>query len=95
MCALVWSPDNRYLASGGNDNLVCVYSASEVLPKKIGAVYEHMFNDHLAAVKAVAWCPWKPSLLCTGGGTTDHHLRFWNVCTGSSVRAIDVETQVI
>uniref|UniRef100_A0A5K3F940 WD_REPEATS_REGION domain-containing protein n=1 Tax=Mesocestoides corti TaxID=53468 RepID=A0A5K3F940_MESCO len=93
VCGLEWSPDSRYLASGGNDNLVCVFSANEVT-KLSGVRPEHMFNDHLAAVKAIAWCPWKPSLLSTGGGTADHHLRFWNVCSGSSVRAVDVETQV-
>uniref|UniRef100_A0A0X3Q0A4 CDC20/Fizzy WD40 domain-containing protein n=1 Tax=Schistocephalus solidus TaxID=70667 RepID=A0A0X3Q0A4_SCHSO len=93
VCGLEWSPDGRHLASGGNDNLVCVFSATDVC-QMTGVQPVHTFADHTAAVKAVAWCPWKPSLLSTGGGTADHHLRFWNVGSGSSVRAVDVETQV-
>lgn len=93
MCGLQWSPDDRYLASGGNDNLVCIYSASEAF-KLSGGHPDHVLNEHVAAVKAIAWCPWKPTLLATGGGTRDHHLRFWNVYSGACVRAVDVETQV-
>lgn len=93
VCGLQWSPDDRYLASGGNDNLVCIYSANGAFTLA-GGRPDHVFNEHAAAVKAVAWCPWKPALLATGGGTRDHHLRFWNVYSGACVRAVDVETQV-
>ncbi|KAL5966482.1 hypothetical protein TSMEX_005857 [Taenia solium] len=93
VCGLQWSPDDRFLASGGNDNLVCIYSASEAF-KLSGGRPDHVFNEHMAAVKAIAWCPWKPTLLATGGGTRDHHLRFWNVYSGACVRTVDVETQV-
>ena len=93
MCGLQWSPDNRYLASGGNDNLVCIYSGNEVFGPSGGKPI-HILNEHVAAVKAIAWCPWKPTLLATGGGTRDHHLRFWNACSGTCVRGVDVENQV-
>nr|VZI11811.1 unnamed protein product [Spirometra erinaceieuropaei] len=93
VCGLEWSPDGRHLASGGNDNLVCVFSATDVC-QMTGVQPVHTFSDHTAAVKAVAWCPWKANLLSTGGGTADHHLRFWNVGSGTSVRAVNVETQV-
>ncbi len=75
------------------DNLVCVFSAQSVI-SLTGVTPERMFNDHVAAVKAIAWCPWKPNLLSSGGGSMDHHLRFWNVYTGTLVKAVDVEQQV-
>ncbi|VDM34383.1 unnamed protein product [Hydatigera taeniaeformis] len=93
VCGLQWSPDDRFLASGGNDNVVCIYSADEAF-KLSGGRPNHVLNEHVAAVKAVAWCPWKPTLLATGGGTRDHHLRFWNVYSGACLRAVDVQSQV-
>jgi len=29
-------------------------------------------------VKALAWCPWKTSLLASGGGRQDKKIIFWN-----------------
>ena len=70
VCGLAWSPDGRTLASGGNDNVLNLWSAvaggchSEATP-------QFSLAEHCAAVKAVAWCPWQSSTLATGGGTAD------------------------
>ncbi|KAI5121435.1 hypothetical protein M0805_006196 [Coniferiporia weirii] len=37
---------------------------------------------HLSTVKALAWCPWSPDLLATGGGTKDGAIRFWDAARG-------------
>ncbi|KAK3602235.1 hypothetical protein CHS0354_032875 [Potamilus streckersoni] len=90
VCGLSWSPDGRYLASGGNDNLINIWDASlgsDVLPV-------HTFTHHQAAVKALSWCPWQPHLLASGGGTADRHIRFWNVGTGSCLNSVDAQSQV-
>lgn len=94
VCGLKWSPNGTQLASGGNDNIVCVWdnnvnnsSSSRWTPK-------HTFDQHNAAVKALAWCPWQNNLLATGGGTADRHLRFWNTASGSCVNSIDTKSQV-
>ena len=50
VCGLKWSPDKQYLASGGNDNKLMLWSCHSSRPV-------HVFNDHLAAVKAIAWSP--------------------------------------
>lgn len=45
-------------------------------------------------MKALAWCPWQPSTLASGGGTADRYIRFWNCNTGSCFNIIDTKSQV-
>lgn len=92
VCGLKWSPDNKYLASGGNDNLVNIWpsttsSSSPIEPIKV-------LNEHQAAVRALAWCPWQSNLLATGGGTADRCIKFWNVNNGTVVNSVDSKSQV-
>ncbi len=87
VCGLKWSHDGTQLASGGNDNLVNVWDMHSTEP-----VYT--MNHHLAAVKAISWCPWQKNLLATGGGTADRTIRFWNTSTGACLNAIDTRSQV-
>jgi len=42
----------------------------------------YKYNDHLAAVKAVAWSPYQQGLLVSGGGTADRCIKFRNTLTG-------------
>lgn len=93
VCGLKWSTDGKYLASGGNDNVLNVWQVQE------GGHHSqtqalHTFTAHQAAVKALAWCPWQPHVLASGGGTADRHIRFWNCNTGASINAIDTKSQV-
>ena len=37
---------------------------------------------------------WQPSLLATGGGNGDGHMRFWNVNSGACVSAVDTKSQI-
>ncbi|XP_023410381.1 cell division cycle protein 20 homolog isoform X2 [Loxodonta africana] len=91
VCGLRWAPDGRHLASGGNDNLVNVWPSA---PGEGGWVPLQTFTQHQGAVKAVAWCPWQSSVLATGGGTSDRHIRIWNVCSGACLSAVDAHSQV-
>ena len=52
------------------------------------------FNDHLAAVKAVAWSPHQNGLLASGGGTADRTIRYWNTLTGECLHTVDTGSQV-
>ncbi|XP_072024015.1 cell division cycle protein 20 homolog [Amphiura filiformis] len=87
VCGLKWSPDGRYLASGANDNLLNIWQ-----PNVNTAL--HTFSQHQAAVKALAWCPWQSSVLASGGGTADRHIRFWNVSSGACLSSVDTKSQV-
>jgi len=92
VCGLKWSPTGQYLASGGNDNQVYVFNSSCSGETNPTPVYN--FDQHQAAVKAVGWCPWKPSLLATGGGTADRAIKIWNTCNGENTYSVDTKSQV-
>lgn len=91
VCGLKWSFDEKMLASGGNDNKLYVWDA-----RKLGRNVDPMcrFEDHTAAVKAVAWSPHQHGLLASGGGTADRHIRFWNATTNLPLHKIDTGSQV-
>ncbi|CAL8316134.1 cell division cycle protein 20 homolog [Gadus morhua] len=94
VCGLEWSPDGRYLASGGNDNMVYVWPG--LGEGSIGNESQslHCWSEHQGAVKALAWCPWQPNILASGGGTSDRHIRVWNVNSGSCISALDTQSQI-
>ncbi|CAH8674435.1 unnamed protein product [Schistosoma rodhaini] len=90
VCGLKWSPDSQYLASGGNDNRLLVWS--QHAPSTGGPVLT--YEEHVAAVKAIAWSPHQHGLLASGGGTADRCIRFWNTLTGQALRSVDTGSQV-
>ncbi|XP_073400614.1 cell division cycle protein 20 homolog [Dendrobates tinctorius] len=92
VCGLKWSPDGRYLASGANDNLVNIWSCVQGDSGEFTPV--QTFTQHQGAVKAVSWCPWQSNVLATGGGTSDRHIRIWNVCSGTCLNSVDTHSQV-
>jgi cell division cycle 20-like protein 1 (cofactor of APC complex) len=53
-----------------------------------------VFNQHEAAVKALAWCPWQKGLLASGAGSKDKTIKFWNIDTGSLINSVDSGSQV-
>lgn len=54
---------------------------------------KHTF-PHGAAVKAMAFAPWEPSLLATGGGLNDRCIHFFHITTGACLATINVHAQV-
>jgi cell division cycle 20-like protein 1 (cofactor of APC complex) len=87
ICGLKWSFDEQQLCSGGNDNKLLVWNSHSTEPII-------KFNDHVAAVKAMAWSPHQHGLLVSGGGTADRTIRFRNTLTGTTLKTMDVGSQV-
>ncbi|KAK0233871.1 WD40 repeat-like protein [Armillaria luteobubalina] len=110
VCGLKWSanagPMEANLASGGNDNKVCIWdlrgskrAAASRNPTNAddsmaGDAPLWKFHEHTAAVKALAWDPHIPGVLATGGGTQDKHIRFWNTINGTMLNELDTGSQV-
>jgi len=88
VCGLKWSPNHMQLASGGNDNNLCVWSHANVSRPL------HNFTQHIAAVKAIGWSHVTEGLLASGGGTMDKTLRFWNTLTGNLLHSVNTGSQV-
>lgn len=91
VCGLKWNNNGRHLASGGNDNLALVWDANYSIETSQPL---HVFREHTAAVKALAWCPWQNNLLATGGGSSDGHIKLWNVNSGNLIQSIDSMSQI-
>ncbi|CAF3632235.1 unnamed protein product [Rotaria socialis] len=88
VCGLKWSHDKSILASGGNDNNLFLWSKSQSTQPL------HSFNDHIAAVKAIAWSPHQHGLLASGGGAADRHIRFRSSLTCQTSNVFDTGSQV-
>lgn len=87
VCGLSYKSDGLQLASGGNDNTVRIWdtrTSQELWVKR----------SHMAAVKAISWCPYMPNVLATGGGQNDQHIHFWNTMVGSKLGSINTGSQV-
>ncbi|KAK9282732.1 hypothetical protein L1049_010952 [Liquidambar formosana] len=87
VCGLKWSPDDRELASGGNDNQLLVWNQHSQQPVL-------KLTEHTAAVKAITWSPHQSGLLASGGGTADRCIRFWNTTNGNQINSVDTGSQV-
>lgn len=50
--------------------------------------------EHAAAVKAIAFCPWRNGLVATGGGSHDKCIHFYHTTSGVALATIAVHAQV-
>ncbi|PHU08682.1 Cell division cycle 20.1, cofactor of APC complex [Capsicum chinense] len=93
ICGLNWSESGQLLASGGNDNLVHIWSLSMGSPNN-SRQWIHRMTDHTAAVKALSWCPFLSNMVASGGGVGDQCIKFWNTNTGACLNTVDTGSQV-
>ncbi|KAJ7971361.1 cell division cycle 20.2, cofactor of APC complex-like [Quillaja saponaria] len=93
VCGLKWSTSGQQLASGGNDNLLHIWDRS-MASSNSPTQWLHRLEDHTAAVKALAWCPFQGNLLASGGGGGDQCIKFWNTHTGACLNTVNTGSQV-
>ncbi|CAN6600629.1 meiosis-specific APC/C activator protein Ama1p [Trichomonascus vanleenenianus] len=89
ICGIAISQNLTQMAIGGNDNLVTLWDITDVDDPVL-----QFRMAHRAAVKALAFCPWNPGLLATGGGTHDRTVRFWHTHSGALLSAHNVKGQI-
>ncbi|CAN6486875.1 unnamed protein product [Victoria cruziana] len=95
VCGLKWSCSGQHLASGGNDNLLHIWDRAMGSEQNVRqSQWLHKMDDHRAAVKALAWCPFQANLLASGGGCADRCIKFWNTHTGCCLDSVDTGSQV-
>ncbi|KAM4059301.1 WD domain-containing protein [Hirsutella rhossiliensis] len=62
--------------------------------RTLGPGCETQLWVHRAAVKAIAFCPWRNGLVATGGGSNDKCIHFFHTSSGSALATIAVAAQV-
>jgi WD40 repeat protein len=87
VCGLQWNNNQKTLASGGNDNLICIWEKGYSNPRLVK-------NDYKSAVKALSWCPKNNTILVSGGGLVDPKLMITNSISGKTIRQIDTQSQI-
>lgn len=100
VCGLQWNDDGSCLASGGNENFLCLWDAAMSARERSRASRNSLhaprqtLKQHKAAVKALGWCPFHRGLLASGGGTVDRKINFWNTTSGALLNSVDTGSQV-
>ncbi|KAF8526534.1 WD40-repeat-containing domain protein [Hysterangium stoloniferum] len=85
-----WNPNGDFIASGHESGIVrCMdWRTNKVFelkpPLKTAA--------HKKLVKSLAWAPWNPNLLATGGHTSDHTVRLWSLSNSSATSTLYTHT---
>jgi cell division cycle 20, cofactor of APC complex len=97
VCGLKWNDDGTALASGGNENYLCIWDAKMSAQRRTWTptvAPRLVLKQHKAAVKALDWCPFNRGLLASGGGTADRTIKLWNSNSGAMLKSIDTGSQV-
>jgi len=105
VCGLKWNDEGTTLASGGNENYLCLWDVamsgqdrnsrnSRAQSSLTNVSPRFLLTQHKAAVKALAWCPFNRGVLASGGGTADRTIKFWNTNSGTVLNSIDTGSQV-
>ncbi|QRV82073.1 Smc5-6 complex SMC subunit Smc6 [Ceratobasidium sp. AG-Ba] len=110
VCGVKWREDGEMLATGGDDNVVCIWDVR--MPRRpvvsseesheqgrssttlVGQTPMWKKRMHTGAVKALAWCPWAPNILASGGGKQDGTVCFWNTQTGTLKDTLPLGSQI-
>lgn len=85
-------PSSVRVRSGGSAAAEPLPGQGNVISVVLGQQSHHWTLN--AAVKALAFCPWQPSLLAAGGGSNDRCIHFYHALSGACLAIIDCAAQV-
>lgn len=80
----------RHIASIDHSSVLGYLKSATYVPR---GHHVHQFK-HRSAIKAVAFAPWQPTLLATGGGMGDRTVHFYHTPSGSCLAKIYMWAQV-
>lgn len=86
VCKVIWSPDEKMFASGGNDNKMCIWNINKSMPI--------MKEMHGGCIKALGWSTKQYGILASGGGANDHMLNIWNTGTKEKLHSRNTGSQI-
>lgn len=91
---LKWNEDGSSLASGGNDDLLCIWDSKMSSGRSQTVEPRLRLRGHTAAVKGIDWSPLRRGVLASGGGSRDRTIKIWNSQTGALLSSTDTGSQV-
>mmetsp|Transcript_22970 Transcript_22970/g.56599 ORF Transcript_22970/g.56599 Transcript_22970/m.56599 type:complete len:537 (-) Transcript_22970:43-1653(-) len=91
---LKWNNDGDMLASGGNDDMLCIWDFRMSSGRNQALEPRLQLREHKSAVKAIDWNPHHRGLLASGGGTKDGTIKIWNSHSGALLSSKSCWSQV-
>ena len=88
ICCVKFNRDGSRYATGGNDTRVRIWDVRNFKQPYL------VYDEHVAAVRAIEWSPCAHNMILTGGGSTDRTIRLWNVETCCTVNWVNTGSQV-
>ena len=88
VCGLKVDYEEKYLASGGNENFACIWDL-RMTEKPLLRV-----TDNNSAIKAIAWSPWARGLVAFGAGSMDRRIRLWSTSSTNCISSTMTPSQV-
>ncbi|XP_038048458.1 cell division cycle 20.3, cofactor of APC complex-like [Patiria miniata] len=85
---LRYSVDGGLLACGTADGKLVIWDTRQRQKP------QHEMEAHSDGVGAMAWCPWKPWYVTTGGKASDQTIRTWNAYSGVMSKNLMVGSEV-
>jgi len=89
LCMVKIAQNSSLIATSSNDSTVKIWDKRSL---DQGPLVK--YEEHEAAIKALAWSPCNPDIIASGGGTSDRTIRIWNVNTGETQKVVETGSQV-